>query len=487
MQSLIYAVWISWLAGVAMVTFYGSIAGAPRHAEEGGGRTAAATAPTGQFLLFTQAADTHFLRTTLPQLRTLARREGIELIERPVRAGVPESVTATPALFFRTAAGFALFGGRYTDFSAIENFLRVNRARPKAPAADARSEGLVGERGRQRILVPLKVTAQRGPYAGTTLDWSTTVPQVIANRTDFARTAKVLLWPTDRRYYLDVHPYVAADGTVFLSAAIFSQFDCINPVWDNFATPFAGPVAEVDRLLTQLADRLAEVVRRQSTDYPRGDALTPVPPTLPAFFWSDLPPAPAAPATVAPGGVDLARADRYADPSPLAEGLPMLQFNFPAPLDRYAGEVREMTGRLDYDIAAQTISGEFIARVGTLTMGMAELDAKVLKSYLRAKKYPRAAFAFREVRLPAGYDGQQPLELEISGRFTLIGREEPIVVRTRLQPTTRADGAPALDVEAEFHLDIADPFGLTGPDGPAEIKNQLQFQLRFRLAGTGWP
>jgi hypothetical protein len=447
-----------------------------------------ATAPrqppaAAQLVLFTQSADTHFVRTTLPQLRALAQRTGLELIERAARTGVPSQVTATPALFLRNHNGYGQFGGRYTDFAAIENFIRINRLYPKAPASDLRRAVLLQERKSQRIVVPLKVTPQQGSYRGASPFWLAAVRRAVTALPAFSTASEVALWPTDRRFYLDVHPYVDGAGTVFLSAAIFSQFDCIHPVWDNFSAPLRGAVDRADELLARLAARLQQVIQDRLQRYDQGDALTPLAAPAALWDWDQLPPPPAVTAPGSGGVVDLLRSDRYADPRPVLADVPMLQFNFPAPLDRYAGEVRQLDGWLALDTVAYQLSGAFTARVRSLTMGMAELDAKVLKSYLRVRKYPKASFRFADVQLPPGYDGQQSLELLVPGTFTMIGQDHPVSVRTRLEPTVGQNGQPLVAVFATFQLDIADPFGLTGPDGPADLRNRLDFQLHFLLAG----
>ncbi|MFK7971706.1 MAG: YceI family protein [Bacteroidia bacterium] len=434
-----------------------------------------------RLVLFYQDQDTHFIRTTLPFLQTLTAERGLVLVESKSSLGYPESVTATPAIFFVSKKGKAMFGGKYTEQSALENFVRVSKVSPIPPVADPRKDILVQKRKSQRVAIPLKVTSQQGNYAGENPNWeSQLVKQIIADL-PFVQKKEVQLWPSDRRFYLDVHPYVSQEGEVYVSAAIFSQFDCIKPIWENFEKPFSGKIAASDSILIALTKTVDRVVEKQLRNYDLGDALTPLPLGTKTLDWDDFAWFSELHSHHATKVYPQLEANVFEKPQPLEKDFPMLQFNFPAPLDRYAGEVKKLDATLAFTDDLSVLSGEFVAKVKSMTMGMKDLDAKVLKSYLFAKDFPEARFSFDDFELPVNWDGKSALAIRVPGTFEMMDKSQAMIVDAFLEPVMNGKEAVSLQLTASFSLDIARPYGLKGPDGPETIRNTLQFRVHCIL------
>ncbi|MEL7163233.1 MAG: serine hydrolase domain-containing protein, partial [Bacteroidota bacterium] len=86
--------------------------------------------------------------------------------------GLPAGITATPAYVFQSPAGRAVFSGRHASREAIERFVRASRVSPKKTAPDERVNVLTLVRGRQTIVLPLKLTAPTGSDAPNELPTS---------------------------------------------------------------------------------------------------------------------------------------------------------------------------------------------------------------------------------------------------------------------------------------------------------------------------
>ncbi|MCB0589195.1 MAG: YceI family protein, partial [Phaeodactylibacter sp.] len=409
------------------------------------------------------------------KLKALARNSQVNFIELDASQGVPACITATPALLFQSPQGRTLFGGKVTEWAAVENFIRAARSRAVPPAAATIGPILVRRQGRQAIGFQLKWTDWQGKMLPS--DWQAAFLPALENSLSASTEEAASFFPTDRRFFLDVHPYAQGDS-IFLSLALFSQFDCIQPVFDNFGKPLTGVLAEKDALLIQAAEIFAQAVQERLADTPAGDALFPLPDNtpnadfealelrIPSREETETQPMQAVPSACLSG--------HWRRPKALREGQPLLQFNFPSPLERYAGEVRQLNGNLDYDKGQ--LSGEFVATLNSLTMGMAELDAKVLKQYLKVRRYATAVFSFQEQAVDLQWG--QNNTARISGNFHFLGEEIPLLVDAKLQPLS-ADGR--IVVRVRFELDIARPFGLSGPDGPAAARERLQFSLQFQM------
>lgn len=430
-----------------------------------------------RLVLFTQPCDEALSEGLKQQLQSFARENQISFRVQDAAKGAPACITATPALLFQTSEGRTLFGGKVTEWSAVENFIRTARSRPVAPLAATAGPLLVKRQGRQSIGFPLKWTPWQGE--APVEDWQSDFIAALEKSLGARYEPSAGFFPTGRRFYLDVHPYAKGDSA-FLSLALFSQFDCIHPVFDNFGRPLAGSLAEKEKLLEEAAEQLACIVRERLANVQGGDALFPLPDDTPVLEFEALglqiQKKQVTDARPYPSNRSGAFPEKWSRPVPVREGQPLLQFNFPSPLERYAGEVRQLSGELAYRDGR--LSGEFAAALNTLTMGMKELDAKVLKQYLKVRRYASASFAFDEQAINLQWDQEQATR--IAGSFHFLGESIPLVVDARLLPRS-SDGA--IDVQVEFELDIARPFGLPGPDGPAAARERLQFSLQFRMAG----
>ena len=95
------------------------------------------------------------------------------------------------------------------------------------------------------------------------------------------------LGPTDRRFYIDFHPYASADGKLFISTKIFSQFSCIDPIFvSNTATE--GTMQSLDLAFAEAAKMLENEITNQYQHSSIGDAFDPVPANTPEVSWKKL-------------------------------------------------------------------------------------------------------------------------------------------------------------------------------------------------------
>ena len=427
-------------------------------------------------VLFTQEGDEALSAPLIQQLQSYAQANHINFIQKDAAAGVPASITATPALIFQSPHGRSLFGGKVTEWSAVQNFIRTARSRSVAPEAAAPGMILARQEGRQTVGFPLKWTAWQGkqPQGNWKNDFIVRLEQQL--NAPYSEAATFL--PTDRRFYLDVHPYGVGDS-VYLSLAVFSQFDCIHPIYDNFGAPLQGLASEKQAILSAAAAQFQLVIQQRWAKLSAGDALFPIAASIPVMDYEalglQLPELPTSTSTEMALANSFMEDMQWTIPSALGADQPLLQFNFPSPLERYAGEVPQLDGQLAYQ--GGEISGEFIANLKTLTMGMAELDAKVLQQYLKVRRYSEARFSFAPQAVPMGWDRDN--SIPITGQLDFLGQEIPLTVAATIHPTTEDE---SVRVEVEFELNIAQPFGLPGPDGPTYAKEHLQFRMAFQMA-----
>lgn len=391
--------------------------------------------------------------------------------------GLPDGITATPAYVYQSPQGRAIYSGRHDQQEGIERFLRSSQVAPKQPATDTRLGELASKRGRQTIVLPLKLTAPTGTEAPEFLP--TALKQGLLRElsvaTGFQTTKTVDLTALDRRIYLDVHPYRTAEGDYQFTYAIFSQFNCHTPVRTSFGEPVS--TSEAGDGLRVLAQKIAEDLKSM-LDPSAGFVPLAVPGSVPLRSWEalgwSLKASVIAAQEVAVLAPPVAIKGNY-QVHLTAKDAPGLFFSFPSPLDRYSGEVRALTAAFRFSQQGQRLSGEVNLPVSAISTGSGSLDTYVLGDILKQEKHPNASLRFKEVACLSEWQVGVGQEISIPAVLTVRGKTFPLTVQATFTP----NAAGQLDIEASFGLDFKKVFNNNGPDGPADKRRQLGFQAKL--------
>lgn len=439
-----------------------------------------------QLIIITQAGDGHFVNNCLPQLEAWAAAEGIKIHQLDPTNGIPKEITATPAIIFQNKQGRAIYASRYAEFGTIKNFVRTNRVRSQPQAVFCADNVLQWNNGRAKLNAPIKLTPLSREMSESQIfdDFAINAINAIASgMTNFKQQAEACLARTDRAYYCDVHPYLSADGVLFLSLEMYSMFNCIRPVFSTGDQPLRGDFADYEQLFKEAGQLFQAQIIANITTSESGDAWTPLSLATPVITWENLGlqiDETQVSTAVLPKDFELIKNWRYSEAA--IPGVAPLFFRFMEPLDRYAGEVPEFTGTLNLSPDGSLQKGQFVADLRSLTMGMAELDDKVKRKYIYTKRFPQASFAFD---LPSP---DQPLlsgqtnRVPVAGVFTFMDKELPLLVQAELTPQIGESGDQQLLVHVQFDLNITDDFGVEGPDGPDPARKTMVFDLNFFMS-----
>ena len=195
----------------------------------------------------------------LPTIRQTAEDLGAPLTVVDVaERGAPAEVHITPLIVHQSPRGRAWFQGRYVDSGKLAHFIRTSRAVPPLSIEQSKTDVAIWQRGRSKVLAPIKVTPLQGTLpADHDADAFATMARnaILDGTTRFSRHATVELGPADRAFYIDFHPYATDDGRLFVSTALFSQFNCIEPIYSGFDAPTAGTLADAGELFDRVYPR----------------------------------------------------------------------------------------------------------------------------------------------------------------------------------------------------------------------------------------
>jgi len=447
----------------------------------------------GHLVVFQQhgsLAGNDFAAKALPRLRELTAARGLALDLRDAGAGAPGEVHATPLVVYQDALGRSIFRGRYTDLDRIGQFLRTVSAGPLANAETPYEDTPAWRRGRAVVIAPIKITSLSGSIPSR-YDEHAFVDRarraILSGFTRFRMEHKVVAAPSDRAFYMDFHPYRDASGRLFVSTAIYSGFNCVEPVFSGFDEPVTGDFASPDDVFARAAKMLEDRVAQLSVSSEIGDAFDPVSKDVPVKSWEALGLAlPAArPETGAsPRAAAMTLPRRFVVEDARPADPPRLQFRFTPPLDTYNGEVRVLSGSIVLSETSRLRGavGSIDAAIASVTMGNKTLDAELASSMLKVDAFPRARFILDPVDAPdTPLVPGVPTPFTATGRLEMLGVTVPLSVKAQAEPGLAEDGTPRLDVRAKFRLRIGAPFGLKGPDGPAPANDTLEFDVRLTL------
>ena len=455
---------------------------------------AAADTAYEQLIVFVQPGksdvDQIFQAEQLPVIRQIADSMGVSVHTLPIKGGAPPEVALTPLLVYQNHRGRSIYQGRTTTPDRVRNFIRTSRYVPQGAARNRREQIPVWALGRERIWAPLKVAAVTGtPPAGydDAIFRKEALEAIAQGFNHFQVKRQVLLGRADRGFYMDFYPWRAADGTLFLSLALYSQFHCKEPIFEKKQNPLTGPWEQRQEMFRRAAALMENQIAVHIKQPDNGDAFDAVAVDVPALSWEQagypLPPewprqahANAAAARLSPDWT-LAASD--------PDAPPMIQFRFAAPLDNYAGEVKTGRGTLTLAPSLVLEGAEGHVEIDTrkaITMGDPVLDEAIQGSLLLgSRNHPQSRFTIESLSSdgrPIAFGQLSPAR--IAGIFHLKGKRMPLSAPAEFEPVIGADGRPRLVVRTAFGIDLRD-FEIEGADGPAPARHTLLFDVNLQF------
>jgi polyisoprenoid-binding protein YceI len=447
-----------------------------------------------QLIVFVQPGasevDTGFREQMLPEIKKLASSVGVAVHVLDARKGAPPEVTITPLMVYQNYRGRSVYQGRTNTLGRLRNFIRTSRFVPQGNKALQRNDIPIWRLGRTRIWSPLKVSGVTGAPPSD-YDQAEFVSEAIRSITrgfsKYRMDATAELGRSDRGFYMDFYPWRSQDGSIYLSLALFSQFHCKEPVYHTGKQPLVGPWEQRDRLFREAAAVLEAAVSRCIQDPQGGDGFDPIPSDAPEIDWNALGfPLPAKLSEkTEQAAPDVALTSLWFLEKPGLGDPPMIQFHFPAPLDNYAGEVKDGTGELQLPEDLQLAGSQGFIEIDTrsaVTMGDPALDEAIRGSMiLYVKKYPTARFEIESISSdgqPIDYGRLTPAQ--VRGILTLKGKSMPLAAIMEAEPVIADDGLPRLLLRGAFTINLMD-FDIEGADGPAPARHTLMFDVNFKL------
>ncbi|MEM1407776.1 MAG: YceI family protein [Bacteroidota bacterium] len=437
-----------------------------------------------QIVVFVDASkelDRNFMEEYYDSMVETAQGLEIDIVKFDVKNGAPEEITITPQIIFQNKFGRSFYIGRYAELSRFKVFLRTVARNPQTDKSNLKTEIMTYINGRSTTALPVKITELTGSFSGNKKEFhGKALAALYSGFEKFALKAQLDFKRTNRLFYLDVHPFVSEEGKLYLSYEIYSQFNCVVPVYSRLSSPFVAEFTDYENAFRQLAKILEGEVFRISQTSTIGDGFTPVAKTTAVTTWESLGLA----LKKGEGSIQAGRiaieniGDNWRVMGEIDKLTPIVQFNFYAPLDNYAGEVKQLAGTLNWN--DNLLSGRFVVDTRDVTMGEETYDKNVHKKHIKVKRFPGASFVFEDFKWHRNDiltpDAGARL---ISGTFSFMGKEQEIEATTQIVPVVEKNNEVRLLITSEFDLNVYEHSKVDGPDGPKDARENMQFKLNF--------
>ncbi len=442
-----------------------------------------------QLIVFTNSekeVDKSFIENYLDQIKSISIDYSLELIEIDIKNGAPADITITPQIVFQNHKGRSYYTGRYSELSRLKIFIRTTAQNPQVFQPNLKKNILTYQNGRSSVILPLKITKVSGPFDLDKTDFDTTVKEMIQSSfTQFNVKQEFKFKRTNRAFYVDVHPYVDDDAKLFLSYEVYSQFNCANPVISMLQKPLIYDLSKKKEAFNKLANIIEKEIFNLISNDEKGDGFSIIENSVPVQDWNTtLPETSFSEYKSSYKNVfEGIMPSKWSVEGPVDKVIPLIQFNFFTPLDSYAGEVITLRGTLIWE--DDEISGGFMVNTNDVDMGEESYNKNVHRKYIKVRKFPSAEFLFQEFKLSKeSWKNNQDSTLAISGLFSFMGKEMPVTAYTNISPYLCSDGSLKLIIQSFFNINIYEKFGVKGPDGPKEAKENMHFQLYFVMADS---
>ena len=427
-----------------------------------------------------------FNNKDLVKIMDLAEEMGLEFKLQKVPAGVPYEIKMTPMIVYQNHLGRSVYYGRYTNMTRLRNFIRTSRVNPQEDVPETRENVMSWSLGRADILMSSKITEWKGNLPKQFDPESMAKNSLKAFELGFSLFEKmpsVEVERGDRTFYASIYPYVSQD-TVYLTYEVFSQFNCIEPIYRNFDEPVKAAMYEWPKAFATVANLVENQVKNALFNERRGDHAFPVNKNIPGTDWDQiglsLPTAP-------PMGTELPKLpelpSKWTKIEPYSEEFPMIMFFFPSPLDNYTGELTSLEGTLNFNEPGSIdgLTAEFTTDVSTITMGDEGLDEDLHNEYLKVSKFPKASFKITGVDpIQSELRFSEPAQATINGEFTMLGITIPVDLNCQMEPIVDDENKLWLLVSAKFSIRLKETFGIDGPEGPSPQNDMVNIYVNFR-------
>ncbi|MCH2023104.1 MAG: YceI family protein [Saprospiraceae bacterium] len=431
--------------------------------------------------------DSEFTKSDINKLKEEMHKNNIpsKIIDVNEK-GAPIDIGYTPCIVYRNYLGKKLYKGRHTSHKRILNFIRTVRRLEQSSISYKEKNIIVWKKERANLFFKLKITSPEGvlPDDFDQKQFDKMMIKGIKQGFNEAHYCKShLVGNSDDIFFCNFYPYFSKDGNVYVSTEIFSHYDCINPIYQQF--DFPSKSNSIMAAFDSAASNTFSEIKIQIVNSKKGDAINYIDKNIKVINWNDLDlnKLEAPKKNIQTEIKNIAFPIKWDLSGPVDESTPILTFHFPPPLRNYGGELKKTSGNitLNNNHSLEDAAGTFVVDVNSLEMGVTSLNNAVKETMLIVKKYPTATLVFRKIysddlKLAIGKITHADIEADL----TIVHKTGQVIAKSQFEPFLNEQGDLMLLVSSQFVAeDLTGSYQISGPDGPSTSNNKMFFNANF--------
>ncbi len=432
------------------------------------------------------------LKSKLKDIKKIAKQKKITVKIIKSSNSLPKKIKFLPSLYFQNYKGRSLYLGRYNNFEKIKKFLQAAKYVLAPDDKIQIKDALLIEKENFNVFVRLKITELSGTIPS---DFDSKAfqkklsSQLIPLFNEIVSKNKAIQETGDRTFYFDIYPWRGKDNKLVLNLAIFSQFDCHNPVYKT-SSPLSGNFDNPEKLLFDVAKTFESElnnVLKNSTD---GDAINFDLKGINRVSWEELglhlPKKNLNNTEVDLSQIKLTRKWVYIKKKSDKNKPAAVFFNFPAPLEHYSGEVRESAAYivLSEDLKFENVSGKGKVKTRSLAMGSSLLNSSA-RGEIDARDFPDSKLEIKKLNFIDPETGNLKLgnisTIQGEGIFYLKDKSVPVKLLGEVGFILGNNLEGRLFLNFKYRVNTKKAFGISGPDDSTRANDFMDFNILMEM------
>lgn len=412
---------------------------------------------------------TDFNSNYLTQINELGQKLDLDIITLDAKEGLPNEVTSLPSIYFIHSGKKNLYKGRYNAIDRLKSFITNQRTFGFDPTLLSKSNMFVWKKNKFEIGINTKVTSLKSENSSVAEKdiYQQVFEQLKSSFKKLEYEKNYSFVEQSKLYYLNIYPYQANNGMYYFSYEVFSQHNCIEPIYQSFEKPFSGKT--INSIIPTLALDFEIILRKLLNDTILKDGLYIPSTSVNSKTWEELNIILNATNTGATKKVNyVINSGTY---SYVKSTTAPIAFTFPPPVSQYAGTIDEMDGEFSFDFSH--LKGQFSIEFNSLDMGDESLNESVLFEQLLAKQFPSATISFAVPLSTIPVFEAFP----IPAKLNFMGLEFDQMISAEFKPISTTE----IIVTSNFSLNITKWPTLEKPDGPSPQKETVQIYANFKV------
>ncbi len=230
-----------------------------------------------------------FKRHALPEIKKIAKHNGLQLKMVDASDGAPSEVTYTPAIFYRNGKQNILFNGRYSQFDGLSTFVK-SKGKEQPAVNKAKNVSMSWNIGRATLGTTMHINPLSGkPPKAKKFDSQHFVSEAMTalkNGMIYFRSAPVGgLSENAKAYHMEFYPEVK-EGVLLIQMELYSELDRKKAVFKT-DIPSGNEWSEWHVAFEKAGNRIEKALIAQISNWDNGDGFDTLKASTPTKTWGE--------------------------------------------------------------------------------------------------------------------------------------------------------------------------------------------------------